>query len=64
MGLWYGWEGAAGAEFRQLQSSQGIVSAWALAAPELDADETLSPEPSSIGLGFQQALHSPHFPQR
>lgn len=69
MCLWYCWGGggAAGVEFRQLQSSQGIVSAWAPAAPELDADETLSPEPSCIGLGFQQALHSPlslHFPQQ
>lgn len=67
MCLWYCWEGAAGVEFRQLQSSQGIVSAWAPAAPELDADETLSPKPSCIGLGFQQALHSPlflHFPQQ
>lgn len=45
MCLWYCQEGAAGVEFRQLQSSQGIVSAWALAAPELDADETLSPKP-------------------
>lgn len=65
--LWYCWEGAAGAEFRQLQSSQGIVSAWALAAPELDADETLSPKPPCIGLGLEQALHSPlspHFPQQ
>lgn len=65
--LWYCWEGAAGAEFRQLQSSQGIVSAWAPAAPELDADETLSPKPSRIGLGLEQALHSPlspHFPQQ
>lgn len=51
MFLWYCQEGAAGVEFRQLQSSQGIVSAWALAAPELDADETLSPKPSCIGPG-------------
>lgn len=67
MCLWYCWEGAAGVEFRQLQSSQGIVSAWAPAAPELDADETLSPKPSCSGLGFQQVLHSPlspHFPQQ
>lgn len=65
--LWYCWEGAAGVEFRQLQSSQGIVSAWAPAAPELDADETLSPKPSCIGQGLEQALHSPlspHFPQQ
>lgn len=62
---WHRWEGAAGVEFRQLQSSQGIVSAWAPAAPELDADETLSPEPPCVGLGLEQALHSPlspHFP--
>lgn len=67
MCLWYCWEGAAGVEFRQLQSSQGIVSAWAPAAPELDADETLSPKPSCSGLGIQQVLHSPlspHFPQQ
>lgn len=66
-GIAGGGGGAAGAEFRQLQSSQGIVSAWAPAAPELDADETLSPKPSCIGLGLEQALHSPlspHFPQQ
>lgn len=73
MCLWYCQEGAAGVEFRQLQSSQGIVSAWALAAPELDADETLSPKPSCIGPGAAQSKTStpstsppspPLFPQQ
>lgn len=63
MFLCYCLEGAAGVEFRQLQSSQGIVSAWALAAPELDVDETLSPKPSCIGPGAaQNEPSSPRFP--